>query len=493
MQMPETPLTPVGSDIDVAAMQQSHIDFSNGIASPISRKRERTEDNFHPGPPLKRMFTTTEAEMLRAYEVMSDTNSLAGIPPSETGSDGVVLGKEATVTPPALLSPTQKRIVTRDFVRNLVAECLKSGHPVEEIHTETELGETVEVKSLGDRGQAHDRTLHLIIDLDVPEAVVTEEQHLHFALQKVVDNAIKFTESGSITITVKMSKGFHVVEIWVLDTGCGISEESKLSLFKPHFQEDASRNRTRDGLGLSLFNAKAHVRRHLGGDVTLERSATEGPSKGSEFLIRLPIFGSTNSTPLLKTPPTGQAPHLEPDTNSFASYFPGPNTPMRETSPPKRSPRKHKPFNQNLGTSYPLNILIAEDNQINRNVALGCLHKLGYPKSSITLAFDGVEAVRKYASSVSSNPSSLGGLNGQGFDAILMDIWMPNMDGYEAATNILELARKNGKRPKIIAVTADITGESVQRAKEVGMQGFLAKPYKVLDIENLIVEHFAHH
>jgi len=335
--------------------------------------------------------------------------------------------------------------------------------------------------------------LHLIIDLDVPEAVVTEEQHLHFALQKVVDNAIKFTESGSITITVKMSKGFHVVEIWVLDTGCGISEESKLSLFKPHFQEDASRNRTRDGLGLSLFNAKAHVRRHLGGDVTLERSATEGPSKGSEFLIRLPIFGSTNSTPLLKTPPTGQAPHLEPDTNSFASYFPGPNTPMRETSPPKRSPRKHKPFNQNLGTSYPLNILIAEDNQINRNVALGCLHKLGYPKSSITLAFDGVEAVRKYASSVSSNPSSLGGLNGQGFDAILMDIWMPNMDGYEAATNILELARKNGKRPKIIAVTADITGESVQRAKEVGMQGFLAKPYKVLDIENLIVEHFAHH
>jgi len=72
-----------------------------------------------------------------------------------------------------------------------------------------------------------------------------------------------------------------------------------------------------------------------------------------------------------------------------------------------------------------------------------------------------------------------------------MDIWMPNMDGYEATTKIMDIAKAYGETTKIIAVTADITGDSVERAKAAGMQGFLAKPYKVLDIEHLIVDNFA--
>jgi CheY-like chemotaxis protein len=72
-----------------------------------------------------------------------------------------------------------------------------------------------------------------------------------------------------------------------------------------------------------------------------------------------------------------------------------------------------------------------------------------------------------------------------------MDIWMPNMDGYEATTKIMEIAKAHGETTKIIAVTADITSDSVDRAKAAGMQGFLAKPYKVLDIEHLIIEHFS--
>ena len=71
-----------------------------------------------------------------------------------------------------------------------------------------------------------------------------------------------------------------------------------------------------------------------------------------------------------------------------------------------------------------------------------------------------------------------------------MDIWMPNMDGYETAEKILELAHDKGLTTIIMAVTADITRECMERAKEVGMRGFLTKPYKVLDIENLILEHF---
>ena len=150
---------------------------------------------------------------------------------------------------------------------------------------------------------------------------------------------------------------------------------------------------------------------------------------------------------------------------------------------PKQSPGKRAAINPNLGSEYPLNILIAEDNAINRNVAIGSLNKLGYPKESITVAFDGLDAVKRYEESL-SKPSA------QHFDAILMDIWMPNMDGYEATSKIMELARMNGEKTTIVAVTADITEDSIDRAKEAGMQGFLAKPYKVLDIEHLIMEHF---
>lgn len=394
---------------------------------------------------------------------------------------------------PAVLSPTHRRVVTRDFMRSLVNDILRNEHPTSEKHTVTELGETIEVETLGSRGEVQERTIHLNIESDVPKAIITEEQHLQFSLQKVIDNAIKFTESGSITITMKLAKNSQVVEIWVVDTGCGIAEESKSSLFKPHFQEDASISRSRDGLGLSLFNAKAHVRKNLGGDVTLERSATEGPAKGSEFLIRLPISiletGSTD-TPLVGTPtPSGpqhcrpspwadQIPHSNPSSTELIK-----NTSTAAPASPKQSPGKRAAINPNLGNEYPLNILIAEDNAINRNVAIGSLNKLGYPKESITVAFDGVEAVKRYEESL-SKPSA------QHFDAILMDIWMPNMDGYEATSRIMELARMNGEKTTIVAVTADITEDCVDRAKDAGMQGFLAKPYKVLDIEHLIMEHF---
>ena len=387
----------------------------------------------------------------------------------------------------AVLSPTHRRVITREFMRSLVNEALRNGRPTSEVHEETDLGEHIHIISTGSNGETQDRTIHLEIGPDVPEVIITEEQHLQFALQKLVDNAIKFTEHGTISITVKIARSSHVVEIWVVDTGCGISEESKSSLFKPHFQEDASISRSRDGLGLSLFNAKAHVRKNLGGDVTLERSCTHGPHKGSEFLIRLPISaletGKTD-TPLVGTPPPAgfDSPRLSPlPEPSMDSRPVSADSSSRQKS--AKSARKRVAFNPNLAQDYPLNILIAEDNAINRDVAIGSLNKLGYSKDNITLAFDGTEAVKHYEASL-DKPAA------ERFSVILMDIWMPNLDGYGATTQIMNLAQQRGEPTKIIAVTADITEDSVDRAKMAGMQGFLAKPYKVFDIERLIVEHF---
>jgi len=454
------------------------------------------------------MFNVTEAEILQTYYQSDSLTPLSSepiptmteTPPStkltfELDSDRLPFDRRSSpIVTPAVMGPTHRRIITRDFIRSLVADALRIDHPTSEIHTETDLGETVHVKSLNSRGEIQERTIHISIDSDVPEVIITEEQHLQFSLQKIIDNAIKFTESGSITIGVKLGKALQVVDISVADTGCGISEESRPSLFKPHFQQDASRSRSKDGLGLSLFNAKAHVRKNLGGDVTLERSATDGPRRGSEFLVRLPISslesGSTE-TPLVGTPtPSGiQRNGAWCDPSTTSNYFlmepvtRSTGTPARRPSPSRQSSGKRPAFNPHLAKDYPLNILIAEDNAINRNVAVASLRKLGYSGENITLAFDGAEAVRHYEESL-TKPKE------QRFNAILMDIWMPNMDGYEATMRIQELSREKGESPNILAVTADITGDSVDRAKDAGMQGFLAKPYKVLDIENLIIEHF---
>lgn len=504
MQMPDTPLTP--NDVDsfrssASEPPLSHRRWPSADSIPVVMKRKRTEElNFEPGPPLKRMFDRTEAEILNSYCSGHTNFASNGQSTNATSSTETLLSTAALSVDSiserqseqkhissAVLSPTHRRVITREFMRSLVNEALRNGHPTSEDRQETDLGEHIHITSTGSNGEAQEKTIHLEISPDVPEVIITEEQHLQFALQKLVDNAIKFTEHGTISITVKIARSSQVVEIWVVDTGCGISEESKSSLFTPHFQEDASISRSRDGLGLSLFNAKAHVRKNLGGDVTLERSCTQGPHKGSEFLIRLPISAletGKSDTLLVGTPPSAgfESPRLSP--------LPEPSMESRPTSTdstsrrtPTKASRKRIAFNPKLALDYPLNILIAEDNAINRDVAIGSLNKLGYSKANITLAFDGAEAVRHYKASLDKPPA-------ERFSVILMDIWMPNLDGYGATAQIMNLAQQGGEATKIIAVTADITEDSIDRAKTAGMQGFLAKPYKVFDIERLIVEHF---
>ncbi|KAK0100260.1 hypothetical protein ONS96_007543 [Cadophora gregata f. sp. sojae] len=504
MQMPETPLSAndlTNSFKGTSGPSLFHRRWSGSDSIPIVMKRKRIEElNFEPGPPLKRRLTVTEAEIINSYcagQTITASSPSTSRTTSSTETSMSTMASSVSLSAPhspeqkhitsAVLSPTHRRVITREFMRSLVNEALRNGRTTSEVHEETDLGEHIHIISTGSNGEPQDRTIHLEIGSDVPEVIITEEQHLQFALQKLVDNAIKFTEHGTISITVKIARSLQVVEIWVVDTGCGISEESKSSLFKPHFQEDASISRSRDGLGLSLFNAKAHVRKNLGGDVTLERSCTHGPHKGSEFLIRLPISaletGKTD-TPLVGTPPPGgfDSPRLSPLPESSMD-----SRPVSAQSEPEqkraKSTGKRVAFNPNLAQDYPLNILIAEDNAINRDVAVGSLKKLGYSKNNITLAFDGAEAVKHYEASL-DKPQA------ERFHVILMDIWMPNLDGYGATTQIMNLSQQRGLPTKIIAVTADITEDSVDRAKVAGMQGFLAKPYKVFDIERLIVEHF---
>ena len=147
--------------------------------------------------------------------------------------------------------------------------------------------------------------------------------------------------------------------------------------------------------------------------------------------------------------------------------------------PRARKPVSNVEIDRKLADKYPLTLLVAEDNKINRRLLVSMLSKLGYKK--VHEAHDGVEAVRQMSEPRSRHDQ---------IDVVLMDLWMPLMDGYEATDRILNMEVQE-KKPTILAVTADVTDDALARAAQVGMMGFMTKPYKIMDLQRLITEYCA--
>ena len=367
-------------------------------------------------------------------------------------------------------------------------------------------------------------------------------------------NAIKFTEQGRIALRANLTSKAKFIVINVLDTGSGIPKAFLPNLFKPFSREDDSLTRQKEGLGLGLLVAKGLARK-IGGDLVCVRSETEGPRRGSEFELRVPISytdssskaSTPNRTPTparlnaseptaksrvrqkssverRRTPRSHQTPHAgrTPDPSPFAKAT-SPLDPTSQsrrnslsqlvtTTPSRRLSTKDPPtFDRNLAKKHPLTFLIAEDNTLNRKLLVSMLGKLGY--TGVHEAYDGAEAVHQMSiDRVARGEKPI--------DVILMDLWMPNMDGYEATQRIF--ANEKGQREKlaekshrkrsartdtdddddyrarrkmdgvtVLAVSADVTDSALERAREVGMEGFMTKPYKLLDLERLILEYCA--
>jgi signal transduction histidine kinase/ActR/RegA family two-component response regulator len=263
----------------------------------------------------------------------------------------------------------------------------------------------------------------------LPVAIVSDITRVRQILFNLLANAIKFTPAGDITVTAVAlpSKTPDVLEVrfTVADTGIGIPADRVDRLFRSFSQVDASTTRKYGGTGLGLAICK-RLTELLGGRIWVESE----PGKGSRF--------------------------------SFTIMARAASLPAATARPERAQPA---PSGERLADRHPLRVLVAEDNGVNQKVALAMLRHLGYRAD---LAADGVEAVE----AVRRVP----------YDLVFMDLQMPELDGIDATKQIIA-EHPPGRRPTIVALTANAFDEDREACLAAGMDDYLSKPLKTETLE----------
>ena len=402
----------------------------------------------------------------------------------------------------------------REVLQYVINDALKvGGRPDSAVAEATDTGERIEVRTRSPNGESHTKWIEWTVSPDVPDTILIDERDLAKMVSCLALNAIKFTHDGNITLHATLSAKGRYIVINIKDTGSGIPAAFLPNLFKPFSREDDSTTRQSEGLGLGLMVAKG-IARKLGGDLFCLRSHVAGLNKGSEFEMRVPLapgevcsrpstpFGSP--TPSIKsrmsvdreiprldisqapvTPPLSNEPFTEPSSVALHSVpvknF-GLPTPHRSHSPPhhRRAVSSEMDMDpKDLAKHLPLNFLVVDDNAINRRVLCNMLGRFGY--KNVTTAFNGQDAVDTMSRNA-QGPAS------EAIDVVLMDLWMPLLDGFQASETILSMPEfvASGKKPTILAVSADVTDAALEKAVTSGMNGFITKPFVSRDIIRLI-------
>ncbi|MBV6717046.1 PAS domain S-box protein [Paenibacillus chitinolyticus] len=275
--------------------------------------------------------------------------------------------------------------------------------------------------------KAVEKKLELIsrIEPDVPHLYMGDASRVRQVLVNLVGNALKFTDSGSIVVSVEslaaVNSGPVLLGFSVADTGVGIPAGKLDHLFQSFSQLHPVLNRKYGGTGLGLSICKRLVEL-MGGTISVE--STEGA--GSVFRFTLP-------NAQIKKEETGEEQALGEEQQEWMI--------SRLNSRPA-----------------PLKILVVEDHPVNRQLFIKFLEKLGY---GADIAENGMEAVEAVTSTE--------------YDLVFMDLQMPVMDGLQA-TRLIRQLLPSGQNPVIIAVTASVRPADKEKCLESGMQDFISKP-----------------
>jgi len=286
--------------------------------------------------------------------------------------------------------------------------------------TEFALDQVIETLTtlVAPKATAKELRLDIAIDADVPPRLRGDPLRLGQVLINYANNAIKFSEHGTIGLRVRRLAGGDthcLLRFEVSDEGIGMTEQEMSRLFQSFQQADPSTTRAYGGTGLGLAICK-ELAQLMGGEV----GVTSTPGAGSTFWLtaQLGIPGASDALPPV---------------------------PAAEPASLKGAPLQHA------------HILLVEDNAFNQQIGLEMLEEAG---AAVRLAGNGAEA--------------LAALSESRFDCVLMDVQMPVMDGLEATRRIRAEARLAGLR--VLAMTATATSDERERCLTAGMDDFIAKP-----------------
>jgi len=284
-------------------------------------------------------------------------------------------------------------------------------------------------------------TLSCHTDADLPGVLIGDPVRLRQVLTNLIGNAVKFTESGEVSVRVNLlecAQSSARIEFSVKDTGIGIAENILPELFNEFTQADGSTTRKFGGTGLGLTISRQLVEL-MGSEISVV--STEG--LGSTFTFTLDMAVAENQT------------------RQQRQVFQIPAATLEQNHPDE--------------AVFPdgIHVLVAEDNVVNQKVTISMLKKIGILR--IDVAEDGCQAVAMNST--------------QTYDLILMDCQMPQMSGYEA-TGVIRQQEKEQLLPPIpiIAMTANAMSEDRDKCLAAGMDDYLSKPVKKEDLKKTLAQ-----
>jgi CheY-like chemotaxis protein len=300
------------------------------------------------------------------------------------------------------------------------------------------------VRSLALRAKEKELDFEYHVAPDTLDRVVGDPHRLRQILVNLVGNAIKFTERGGITVNVlpeTQSQETAVIRFEVKDTGVGIPADKCRSIFKEFEQAETTTRRQHGGTGLGLAICK-RLAALMNGQIGVDSEV----GKGSTFYFTAE-FGLASEGAVTAA------------TAMDSSAIPG-----QPVQGPRGAPHPE--------AATPLHVLVVEDSPVNQKLAIGLLQKKGH---QVVVANNGLEAVEQFRT--------------HRFDLVLMDVQMPDMDGFQA-TEAIRNAEEGGAHTPIIAMTAHAMKGDRERCLDAGMDGYLSKPVRAVDLYSAI-EQFA--